>query len=535
MTGSPATVTAPEWFLARDGEQFGPLSDAELRKLVEFGHLKPTDLLWREGFPEWRSARILLNETAPSQQPAPNAPAAVQANQAAPTSAPASPVVTDTVHAAPTPQPVSPTPAPQTGPSPAPAAAHPVPANAHQSTGVAPGTVHNHAPAQPQPQRQAQPHPSHPTQNGQQAYANRAMAPAPQAQAPYASPAAQRTPAATTNPTPNPSHPSHPAGLPQQARPVDLGRPAPAAPVAKKQKRPTAAPVARPDDDEDYTDAPEGSSVVRWLKRIGVLLFFTATLGAAAWYLYPQRDSIMSTLKLSSLMGMVSGGSHPLTGYKPSPTDTDKALQSNELWRVLKREFPEWYGERVKEAASLSAAGKSDADIGRQMMQSIVALRRKHAGDALSATVPRLKTLAVAFADNLTLLRQVSVDACHTFISSGETAPEYLRLLSNSSHSRTLQAQLVAVFEAIADGRKIPRVYPQPKQADYNMLVTALEARGWTDADMTLFSDSRRFGAAPPAQVCKMVTDWFKAQVELTDADAQLRLLADALKPVVAG
>ena len=36
------------------------------------------------------------------------------------------------------------------------------------------------------------------------------------------------------------------------------------------------------------------------------------------------------------------------------------------------------------------------------------------------------------------------------------------------------------------DGRKIPRIYPQPKQADYNVLVTALEGRGWTDADMQL-------------------------------------------------
>lgn len=39
-----------EWYLARDGQQFGPLSDVELTKFVELGHLRPTDLLWRQGF-----------------------------------------------------------------------------------------------------------------------------------------------------------------------------------------------------------------------------------------------------------------------------------------------------------------------------------------------------------------------------------------------------------------------------------------------------------------------------------------------------
>ena len=39
-----------EWYLARDGKQYGPLSDTEMMKLVEFGHLKSADLVWRAGF-----------------------------------------------------------------------------------------------------------------------------------------------------------------------------------------------------------------------------------------------------------------------------------------------------------------------------------------------------------------------------------------------------------------------------------------------------------------------------------------------------
>ena len=169
------------------------------------------------------------------------------------------------------------------------------------------------------------------------------------------------------------------------------------------------------------------------------------------------------------------------------------------------------------------------------MMAAVVALRRKHAGDALSATSAKLRVVASAFAENLGRLRKTSVDACHGFISSGETSPGYLKMLDDPAHTGALQAQLTAVFDAVGEGRKVPRIYPQPKQADYNLLVALLEARGWSDADMQLFSDSRAFGKAEPEKVCRMVTDWFETQLEIKDADAQLRLLADALKPVVAG
>jgi hypothetical protein len=49
-----------QWYLARDGQQYGPLSETELGKFVELGHLQPTDLLWREGFPDWRPAMVVF-------------------------------------------------------------------------------------------------------------------------------------------------------------------------------------------------------------------------------------------------------------------------------------------------------------------------------------------------------------------------------------------------------------------------------------------------------------------------------------------
>ena len=63
---SPAAQT--QWYLARDSQQFGPLSDTELAKFIELGHLQPTDLLWREGFPDWRPAMVVFPPRKPAMQ-----------------------------------------------------------------------------------------------------------------------------------------------------------------------------------------------------------------------------------------------------------------------------------------------------------------------------------------------------------------------------------------------------------------------------------------------------------------------------------
>jgi len=59
MQLSPAKV---EWHLVRDGKPFGPLSELEFLKFIELGHLEQNDLLWRDGFSEWRPATKVFPE-----------------------------------------------------------------------------------------------------------------------------------------------------------------------------------------------------------------------------------------------------------------------------------------------------------------------------------------------------------------------------------------------------------------------------------------------------------------------------------------
>ena len=57
MQLSPVRV---EWHLVRNGKPFGPLSELEFLKLIELGHLERNNLLWRDGFSEWRSASVVF-------------------------------------------------------------------------------------------------------------------------------------------------------------------------------------------------------------------------------------------------------------------------------------------------------------------------------------------------------------------------------------------------------------------------------------------------------------------------------------------
>ena len=386
-----------QWYLAREGQQFGPISEAELAKFIELGHLQPNDLLWREGFPDWRPAMVVFP---------------------------------------------------------------------------------------------------------------------PRTQTPQRSAAGPRI-AGGSPPSRQPSSLEvHTADNASRAR-TGLG------------------------DEGPETEERRGSGA-----RMAMVLLVIAALGAVSWFAYPYRDRLkdvmgaIPSLATSDAFAIADRKSlevPPLAGFTDTPEMTDAKLQATALWRVLKREFPDWYTQRLAESATLARASKDEAAIGQQMARKLVELRRQQVANALSATLPRLKSVATAFYDNLVQLRQYSTDACYGFISQGEANPAIVTLLQGSAHTSHLQAQLTSVFEAIAEGRKQPRVYPQPRQTDYDKLAADLAKRGWTPADMKLFSDERALAKAAPDKVCQMVHDWFAAQLSLSDPEAQMRLLVESLRPVVAG
>ncbi|MEO0793467.1 MAG: DUF4339 domain-containing protein, partial [Pseudomonadota bacterium] len=63
------------WYLARDGKQYGPVQDHEMRKLVELNQLVETDLVWSPAYTEWQPASVIISLF--SQPPAPEPTAEV--------------------------------------------------------------------------------------------------------------------------------------------------------------------------------------------------------------------------------------------------------------------------------------------------------------------------------------------------------------------------------------------------------------------------------------------------------------------------
>jgi hypothetical protein len=45
-----------QWYYARNDQQFGPVTAAELKQLADEGRIAPDDLLWRDGMEQWATA-----------------------------------------------------------------------------------------------------------------------------------------------------------------------------------------------------------------------------------------------------------------------------------------------------------------------------------------------------------------------------------------------------------------------------------------------------------------------------------------------
>lgn len=444
-----------EWYLAREGQQFGPLNDVELKKFIELGHMRPNDLLWRHGFPDWRPASTVF----PPGRPAPS-----------PTSNPAAP-------------------------------------------------TRNGSPDGQRATVQEKP-------DGERTGGSLQTA---------AKPAGRGTTAAqpaTGSPRTKPA-PSSPRRA--EGRPAERAS-RPAAPRTHGRSYVTLVV---------FMALMVVAGTAFALHQSGRLAALMADFGLSdvtqSGKSQPGATSVSTTPRTTtgstSPVGAprVAADQSVLKATGSSAQEVDTNFQKSPLWRLLKTEFPDWYADQIKETARLGSEQKDEKTIAKYLADAMVALRRKHVSDALSASPPRLRTVASTFLANLGRLAGHSIDACYSFISQGETNPAVVELMRSSEHAANLQGQVVAVFEAIAEGRKAPRAQSPPRREDYDALAAQLAHRGWSPVDLQLFSDARALSRATPQKVCQMVQDWFAAQLAVKDEDVQLRLLVEALKPVVAG
>jgi hypothetical protein len=408
-----------QWYIARDGKQHGPLSDVEMRTFVGQGHLRPTDLIWRAGFADWRPAPAVF----PFQSPEPQRPAFQ---------------------------------APQNG--------------------------------------------------------------------------SLRAPAYSQSPQ---------TGFPQTGF------------------APTGFPQERSFEPERIHRASSGGP--SWATRIvGGLVVLLLIAGGGGWFLWQKGGLPKSSQPAEETARQVA--TVPITPQAPPPAsvpsaagiqseapapsadaveksaqELDRQFQQTTMWTVVKREFPDWYSEQLRATAKLAAQNQPQTEISKQLAQALVELRRKHADQALSASTDKLKLVANAFLANLKDLSEHGVGACYGFISQGETSPAVSTIMLSPQDGKAIQAQITAIFEAIADGRRSPRTHDKAVKSDYEVLVQQLTKLGWKENDLKIFSNPTALSHEPPQRVCQMVQDWFSAHLAVQDKAAQERLLVETLKPVVSG
>ena len=463
--------TAPqvEWYIARDGAQHGPISDVEMRKFVELGHLRATDLVWCARFTDWLPGV----QAFPARiNPAPVAPPAER-------------------------QATKPAPSPAVVPQPG-LATQPTPHDADWAA---------------------------------------AMRAAIQADKPARTPAFEMAPGAAPSSNPNrrpaaapDSHRFEPVAAPHMQGPASFGH-EPAGTALQGSDIPA-------DDDADDLPPRRG-----WTGRIAATVAVLLILGGLGWLGWQNRSLISGASAIGGIISAKMSNATPAEMFRASPYEApggardliDASLQKSAVWRGLKRDFADWYDERLSDVERMRTQKNDEKVISKFLADVIVTLRRRNAQAALQASPDHLKRMAGAFLGNLKQLAVRDGQTCFGFITFGEAHPFMQELSRTPAFAEALQRQLVAVFDAIADGRTNRAIHAATRRADYDVLTQELTVRGWTQQDLATFSDPQRLSKSSPEKVCSLVQDWFTTQLALKDAELQTRLLAESLKPLVGG
>ncbi|MEQ1697988.1 MAG: GYF domain-containing protein [Hyphomicrobiaceae bacterium] len=526
---------ASQWYIARDGKQTGPISDAEINAIAQHGYFRTSDLVWKPGFAEWRPALSVFMPAAP--EAAPPKPAA-----AAPAPPPSQPAQQQqpAQQSAPASRPIGPSPAAAVPAPREPAVNRDAPARSsvQGQPGSYDGAAFDHRPSQPVAREPAA----------------QTFGAAPQAPAPAPAPAPARQPA--SQPAPNQLGPApFSARAPQQESKLPVAPPYRTEPT---QRPVTAQPAAQSGNGErlgaqrEQTQRPAPRETTQPNRRVAMTPVDTRPEAEPG---QPPRSHKGAIAALSIVGLAVVGGvwvaANPgaiqglpdlkavtanLTTRANKTASLEARWQQTAHWPVIKREFPDWYGERLREAAQLASENKPEDEINKVLVDQLISLRRQNASAALAASTPKLRALASAFLENLRQLKAQSTTVCFNFISQGEGTPGVIDQFQNANGVKSpMQLQVAAIFDAIGEGRKSPITHEKPIKTDYDALMEQLSKLGWSQTDVATFADPNALARAEPARVCQMVQDWFVAHISITDEGTQERLLGETLRPVVSG
>ncbi|MEO0730430.1 MAG: GYF domain-containing protein, partial [Pseudomonadota bacterium] len=290
---SDTDTTQAVWYLARDGQQYGPITDDELRKLVELSHLQDGDLVWSPAYSEWQPASVaveLFKPAAPTAQPVP------------PPSAPTPPQAPDAATMQPEPRPAAPEPA-ATEPVVTGAPSQP---NRDDAERARQGQFEDPATGS----RTAAEVDARQSAHGGSRPAEQSRAQAEEAQRSFEVTAPVGYQAGTGRaPDPLTDRPTQTGMRTDPMRPSRSAEPHPAAHVHERTVGTTRAPAPEMHgrhvsvDDDHYDDEDSGGG---WIKAVAAVVVL-GLVGVGGWFAYESREQILAMVEGSS-----SGGAAPV-------------------------------------------------------------------------------------------------------------------------------------------------------------------------------------------------------------------------------
>ncbi|HFB2048503.1 MAG: DUF4339 domain-containing protein [Hyphomicrobiaceae bacterium] len=454
-----------EWYLARNGQQHGPLSDAELNKFRELGHLKPDDLVWRAGFPEWRTADDVFPE--------------YQSGAATLLSAETEEPNDFSVDATPEMQ-------------------YYLEKQTESLDGISKSRL------------------------GSQDY-NQHLNSVEKSDEPVLQ-IQQNLESATA----------------QYRRRTGI----------RSCQESSTQPI---NQEEFHNDCKYERSVKNQILIIIVITTLAIAI-LSSWYINSNQIPIIkiitdfihkSYLHVHTTVNAPAGTTIKSVTVEIPTTETYEknilgieprlTILSEKFWSDMRAHDGVWAGEQEQLLAKLRSNGRPELERLEFVVSALVSWRRRNADKILTTEPYYLRQIAQTFADNLRYLQNQDVKACYGFISQGELSPSVLTLYNNATHLTVLGAQIEAIIAAAENRGQNSESYSEPSEDDFKVMTKLLSNRGWTQGDVNLFSNPAALSVAPEATVCRLVSEWFEVQLQVSSTDRQMRLLAASLSPVIRG
>jgi len=217
------------------------------------------------------------------------------------------------------------------------------------------------------------------------------------------------------------------------------------------------------------------------------------------------------------LVEVLSGGFQAVSGEyyrdraagRPSAEDVFSDLRSQGylMYDTIKEELPEEYAALQRDMEAIASRSPSAADARDETLQTVEAIRRKHARSIYQAPDDRIFTVVRSQLDLLDLVDSRETGAtCARFVVGGGAVLGR----PDEHYLKAFDADSTAVFRAIGAARKNPQPIEAPTDADWQEVFRIMDAMGGM---LNSMDDLRRLSVLDPKdeKLCKTMRRYFRA------------------------